>query len=133
MTDDLRDVLARQVGGRVGDDVVDRAGLRVERAGTRVTVSLARPEKRNAQRPETWRALAALGEIVDELPDEPVRLVVVRGDGPSFSAGIDLAVLAEQAGGELPDESEIAGFQAGFSWLCRPEILSVALVRGHAV
>src|SRR4051794_26387981 len=133
MTDDLRDVLARQVGGRDGDDVVDRAGLRVERAGARVTVSLARPEKRNAQRPETWRTLAALGEIVDDLPDEPVRVVVVRGDGPSFSAGIDLAVLAEQAGGELPDEREIAEFQAGFTWLARPELISIAAVRGHAV
>src|SRR3954469_25234015 len=129
MTDDLRDVLARQVG----EDIVDRAGLRVERAGARVTVSLARPKKRNAQRPETWRTLAALGEIVAELPGEPVRIVVVRGDGPSFSAGIDLAVLTEQAGGELPDEQEIAEFQAGFTWLARPELISVAAVRGHAV
>src|SRR3954470_22021486 len=129
MLEDLRDALARQVGG----DVVDRAGLRVERAGARVTVSLARPEKRNAQRPETWRTLAALGEIVADKTDDSVRIVVVRGDGPSFSAGIDLAVLAEQAGGELPDEREIAEFQAGFTWLARPELISVAAVRGHAV
>src|SRR3954452_21871008 len=133
MTDDLRDVLARQVGGRDGDDVVDRAGLRVERAGARVTVSLAWPEKRNAQRPETWRTLAALGEIVDDLPDPEVRVVVVRGDGPSFSAGIDLTVLAEQAGGGLPDEDTIAGYQAGFTWLSDPRITSIAVVTGHAV
>ncbi len=133
MVDDLRDALVRQVGGPHGDAVVDRAGLRVERVGARVTVSLARPEKRNAQRPETWRTLAALGEIVDDLPGEPVRIVVVRGDGPSFSAGIDLAVLAEQAGGELPDEAEIAEFQSGFTWLSRPELVSLAVVRGHAV
>src|SRR4051794_39719459 len=133
MTDDLRDLLARQVGDGVGAAVVDRAGLRVERAGARVTVSLARPEKRNAQRPETWRTLAGLGEIVADHTDDPIRIVVVRGDGPSFSAGIDLAVLAEQAGGELPDEREIAEFQAGFTWLSRPELISVAVVRGHAV
>src|SRR3954447_25590543 len=98
MVENLRDALVRQVG----NDIVDRAGLRVERAGARVTVSLARPEKRNAQRPETWRTLAALGEVLDDLPGERVRLVVVGGDGPSFSAGIDLAVLGEQVGGELP-------------------------------
>src|SRR3954468_2353801 len=107
----------------------DRSGLRVERAGPVLTVSLARPEKRNAQRPETWLALAELGR---NLPAE-VRIVVVRGDGPSFSAGIDLSVLAEQAGGALPDEAEIAGYQDGFTWLARADLISVAVVSGHAV
>src|SRR3954469_6671954 len=102
--------------GLLGADDVAGSGLRMERAGPVLTISLARPEKRNAQRPQTWRTLAALGRAV---PDD-VRVVLVRGDGPSFSAGIDLSVIAEQAGGALPTEDEIAVFQSGFSWLSRP-------------
>jgi enoyl-CoA hydratase/carnithine racemase len=115
--------------GLVGASDVAGAGLRVERAGPVLTVVLARPEKRNAQRPETWRTLAALGR---ELP-EGVRVVVVRGEGPSFSAGIDLSVIAEQASGALPTEDEIAGFQAGFTWFARADVVSIAAVAGHAV
>jgi enoyl-CoA hydratase/carnithine racemase len=121
--------LQTQLTALLGGDTVARSGLRVEREGPVVTISLARPDKRNPQRPETWRTLAGVGEL---LPPE-VRIVVVRGDGRSFSAGIDLSVLAEQAGGELPDEDRIAGFQAGFTWLSRPGLVSIAVVSGHAV
>jgi enoyl-CoA hydratase/carnithine racemase len=121
--------LADALQQELGPDVWDRAGLRVARSGPVATVTLARPEKRNAQRPETWSALAAVGQV---LPAD-VRVVVVRGDGPSFSAGIDLSVLAEQAGGDLPDAERIASYQAGFTWLGRPELTSVAVVQGHAV
>jgi enoyl-CoA hydratase/carnithine racemase len=108
------------------------AGLRVERAGPVVTVTLARPERRNAQRPTTWLGLDAIGRA---LPGD-VRIVVVTGQGPSFSAGIDLAVLAEMAGGGadgVPSEDTIATYQAGFTWLSRPDVVSVAAVAGHAV
>jgi enoyl-CoA hydratase/carnithine racemase len=69
------------------------AGLRLERAGQIVQITLNRPERRNAQRPETWHALDAIGRA---LPGD-VRVVVVTGEGSSFSAGIDLAVLGEMA------------------------------------
>lgn len=108
------------------------AGLRVERAGPVVTITLARPERRNAQRPETWHTLDAIGRA---LPGD-IRIVVVTGDGPSFSAGIDLAVLGEMAasgGAGVPSEESIASYQAGFTWLSRPDLVSIAAVRGHAV
>src|ERR1700712_3648375 len=122
--EELTELLAQVAGAHV----MERCGLRIDRAGPVVTVALARPEKRNAQRPETWLALDAIGRV---LPGD-VRVVVVRGDGPSFSAGIDLSVLAEQAGGRLPDVDTIASYQAGFTWLSRPDLLSVAVVAGHA-
>jgi enoyl-CoA hydratase/carnithine racemase len=108
------------------------SGLRLERAGAVVQITLDRPERRNAQRPETWHTLDAIGRA---LPGD-VRIVVVTGAGPSFSAGIDLAVLGEMASNGLagvPDEDTIAGYQAGFTWLSRPDLVSVAAVAGHAV
>ena len=94
---------------------------------------LDRPDKRNAQRPEMWRALAEFG---DSLPDS-VRVVVVAGNGPSFSAGLDRSMFG-QLGSDLDagDDSfldTIASYQAGFSWLRRPEFISVAAVQGHAI
>jgi enoyl-CoA hydratase/carnithine racemase len=100
------------------------------------TVTLARPERRNALTPAVWHGLAAIGA---NLPDE-IRVVVVRGDGPSFCAGIDLKVLAGGAREESvarPDdadfEDKVAGYQAGYLWLSDPSIVSIAAVQGHAI
>ena len=65
------------------------AGLRYDVAGVVATVTLDRPEVRNAQTPLMWRTLAAIGE---QIPDD-VRVVVLRGAGQSFSAGLDRAML----------------------------------------
>jgi enoyl-CoA hydratase/carnithine racemase len=51
-------------------------------------VVLNRPEKRNALNEETIRALAS--EIEAAAADDSVRVVVLRGDGPMFSSGMDL-------------------------------------------
>jgi enoyl-CoA hydratase/carnithine racemase len=70
---------------------------------------------------------------------------VVRGEGPSFSAGLDRRLLAP---GGIPGAAglaelaampqsqalaEIEGFQAAFGVFARPNLISVALVQGHAV
>ena len=49
------------------------------------TITLDRPDVLNAQTPATWQALRHIGEQLD--PD--VRVVVVRGSGRAFSAGLD--------------------------------------------
>jgi enoyl-CoA hydratase/carnithine racemase len=60
-------------------------------------VVLNRPEKRNAMSQELLRALGqALREAAAE---ESVRCVVLRGEGPVFSAGVDLAELGQLAAG----------------------------------
>ena len=85
-----------------------------------------------------WRGLAAIG---GSLPDE-VRVVVVRGEGPSFCSGIDVRLLSgeEAADGDaIPSpadpglEDSIASYQEGFAWLRRPSLVSVAAIRGHAI
>jgi len=87
---------------------------------------------------------AALRRIADELSTD-VRVVVVRGEGRAFSAGLDRAMLTSTGLGGEPSfaamaamdpaacEAVIAGYQAAFSWLRRPEIVSVAAVQGHAI
>ncbi|MGH3157792.1 MAG: enoyl-CoA hydratase/isomerase family protein, partial [Streptosporangiaceae bacterium] len=76
-----------------------------------------------------------------ELPPQ-VRVVVIKGAGPSFSAGIDLRLFSDEgvAGEESPPDlrSEgfdewLAGCQAGYTWLRRPDIVSIAAVQGHAI
>ena len=122
-------------------DALREAGLRLEIDGPRLTVVLDRPDVRNAQTPAMWRALAAIGAAIE--PD--VRVVVVRGEGPAFSSGLDRrqftpdGIPGELSFAEiaaLPDadaDATIAGFQAGFTWLRRPDFVSVAAVQGAAV
>src|SRR5919107_1626347 len=114
---------------------------RLQRAGPLLTVTLDRPATRNAQTPATWRALAAVG---DRLPPD-VRVVVLRAEGPSFSAGLHRALLTPAG---LPDEPSLldmaalppdqlddllASYQRAFTWWRRPDVVSVAAVQGHAV
>src|SRR6478752_832690 len=118
------------------------AGLRYDVSGVVATVTLDRPEVRNAQTPRMWRALAAIG---DEIPDD-VRVVVLRGAGQSFSAGLDRAMLDPAGAGEgeesvaalvsQPDDrisETIDAYQRGFTWLRDPRFVSVAVVQGHAI
>jgi enoyl-CoA hydratase/carnithine racemase len=118
------------------------AGLAYQVTGEVAVVTLDRPEARNAQTPLTWRTLARIGA---EIPDE-VRVVVVRGSGKSFSAGLDKAMLDPSGAGDgvetvagllaLSDEDASAAideFQQGFTWLRDPRFVSVAVVHGHAI
>jgi enoyl-CoA hydratase/carnithine racemase len=69
-------------------------------------VVLNRPEKRNAFNDEL---IEATGEALRAAADDPaVRCVVVRGAGPMFSSGMDLASLAALS--EAPDR--LRGFRA---------------------
>ncbi|GGT79438.1 enoyl-CoA hydratase/isomerase family protein [Actinomadura citrea] len=116
---------------------LDEAGLRLDVDGAVATVTLNRPERRNAMTFATWRGLAAIGR---SLP-AGVRVVVLRGEGPSFSAGIDLGMFSGGGGGEgFTDGADaegtdrfIAELQEGYTWLRRPDIVSVAAVQGHAI
>jgi enoyl-CoA hydratase/carnithine racemase len=71
----------------------------VEDRGAVRHIVMQRPEKRNALNDEL---VEGLGEAFDAAAfDESVRCVVVRGDGPMFSSGMDLAGLRDLA--ESPD------------------------------
>ena len=113
----------------------DDPGVRLHRDGPVATITLHRPAVLNAQTPQMWGELRKIGA---ELPGD-VRVVVVRGEGRAFSAGIDLAVAQ---GGEFasilatPEDAALArieSYQEAFSWLRRPDIVSIAAVQGHAI
>jgi enoyl-CoA hydratase/carnithine racemase len=109
-------------------------GFRMSQDGPVTTVTLDRPEVRNAQTPALWLALADLSK---QLTGE-TRVVVVRGEGPSFSAGLDRSVMGEgltQIANLSPDAAAdlIGTYQAGFSWLRRPDLITIAAVQGHAI
>jgi enoyl-CoA hydratase/carnithine racemase len=80
-------------------------------------VSLNRPEKRNALHREL------LLELVDAVlaaeRDRAVRAVILHGEGPVFSAGVDFAMLAGDVEGEapLPFRSHVGQMQAALSRL----------------
>jgi enoyl-CoA hydratase/carnithine racemase len=115
--------------------------VRCEITGPVATITITRPDRRNAQTPMTWAALCDIGS---ELSGD-VRVVVVRGEGTSFSAGLDRAMFAPEGLPGVPTFLEVAhapaadaerlveSFQAAFVWLGRPDIISVAAVQGHAV
>ncbi len=134
-------VLDEQVidNGTAGND---HGGVLLNIDGAVATVTLARPEQRNAQTPATWRALAQIGKQV--LADDTVRMVVLRGEGKSFSAGLDramfgagvdgepgLAVLASMADAALDETIDM--FQQAFSWWRDERVVSLASVQGHAI
>ena len=115
--------------------------VRIERQGAVVHVTLCNPSARNAQTPATWRRLASVPALLT--PD--VRAVVLRGEGPSFSAGLDRRMLTPEG---VPGEESILSLaahgdeemdrfiqqaQGAFAWWHRVPQVTVALVQGHAI
>lgn len=115
--------------------------LRVEQSGPVLTITLDRPERRNSQVPSLWSALAELGAGLSPA----VRVVVIRAEGPSFSAGLDTAMLTSQgvpgemsvltlaAGAGAALEEAIAEFQRGFAVWAEVPAITIAAVQGHAI
>lgn len=116
--------------------------LSVEFTGEQCVVTLNSPERRNAQTPSMW---AALEEVCREVERSGTRVVLVRAAGPSFSAGLDRAMLAP---GGAPGEADLVGAcaespssgiaeieacQRGFAGLRAVPAVVVAAVQGHAV
>ncbi|MEV6958319.1 enoyl-CoA hydratase/isomerase family protein [Streptomyces sp. NPDC051207] len=121
--------------------VLDKDGVRLTVDDAIATVTLTNPAKRNAQSPALWRALAEAGRL---LPGT-VRVVVLRAEGKSFSAGLDRQAFTPEGfdgepsfldlarGGDAELDAAIAEYQEAFTWWRRSDIVSVAAVQGHAI
>jgi enoyl-CoA hydratase/carnithine racemase len=95
------------------------------------TVTLNRPDKRNAI-PFEW--LIELSDMVDELAYDPeVRVIIIRGEGPVFSAGVDFSSLGElvgrfmgeSAGGGMSIRSDVSKYQ---HYLTRLESIEIPII-----
>ncbi|MER7171198.1 enoyl-CoA hydratase/isomerase family protein [Streptomyces mesophilus] len=124
-----------------GTVVLDKDGVRLTIDDTLATVTLANAAKRNAQSPALWRALTEAGRA---LPGS-VRVVVLRGEGKSFSAGLDRQAFTPEGfegepsflemarGGDAELDAVIAEYQEAFTWWRRSDVLTIAAVQGHAI
>ncbi|SOD73981.1 enoyl-CoA hydratase/carnithine racemase [Jatrophihabitans sp. GAS493] len=120
---------------------VTLSGTESDADATVATITLNRPERLNSQLPVMWEWLV---KVSRDLP-ATVRVVVLRAEGRAFSAGLDRSMFSptgvNSAGGLLTmaaataeeASATIAGYQSAFGWLSRPDIVSIAIVQGHAI
>jgi enoyl-CoA hydratase/carnithine racemase len=121
--------------------LLERDGVRLTAEEAVATVTLTNPERRNAQSPALWRALTEAGRL---LPGS-IRVVVLRAEGVSFSAGLDRQAFTPEGFDGEPSFPELAGaseaerdaiiasYQEAFTWWRRNDLVSVAAVQGHAI
>ena len=111
-----------------GDDTGELAGLHVlvQVDGPVATLTLNRPDKRNAVRMSMW---SAIGTHVGALAKDPaVRVLIVRGAGEHFCAGADISELTNGPGGEY----------ARINWAAEEALArfpgpTIAVIRGNCV
>ena len=103
--------------------VADNGGVR--------TITLNRPEKRNALTPELQEELIAAFEGAE---DAGARVVVIAGEGEAFCAGLDLGVLREMTGKSAEEHRAEAMRTARMFravWEC--DVPTIAVVQGAAI
>ena len=111
--------------------------VRLDREGALATVTLNRPERRNAL---SDAMLSDLGRVVNELRDDAaVRVVIVTGAPPVFSAGADAGLKSSMS----PDERRHAMatrrsqfrrlFERANTVLEGLEQITICAINGHAV
>jgi enoyl-CoA hydratase/carnithine racemase len=93
-----------------------------------MTLTLHRPEKKNALSGDMYDALSSAVRQAEE--DASVRVVLFQGDGDSFTAGNDLADFARQSGKQDSVDSPAHRFIETISKAGKP---LVAAVQGNAV
>ena len=108
------------------------APLRVALDGGVLTLTLDRPDKRNALDTPTLDALHAALERADL--DAEVRVVAIRGAGKDFCAGADLEELLASAG-HTPEQNERAALHMGGLFVTIRALPKpvVAVVHGRAL
>ena len=99
--------------------------LRVEEAGDRVVVRLARPESRNAIDQRMIDELHAVCASLESVP----RVMLLTGEGGNFAAGADIAQLLERR-----RDDALRGINSGlFDRVHRLPMPTIALLDGHVL
>lgn len=110
--------------------------LLYEQSGHIVTLTMNQPEKRNPLTGNT--AVAEFVAAIDRIRDDTsVRVVIVTGNGPSFSAGGDIAAMKVQSGDTVSmmrlRQDYLRGIQRLPLALFNLEVPVIAAVNGHAI
>ena len=96
------------------------------------TITLNRPEKRNALNPEMVNLLTA--KMLEAAADEQVKVVILKANGSSFSAGADLAYLQQlqhySFEENLEDSRNLKNLY--YTIYTLPKVV-IAQVEGHAI
>jgi methylglutaconyl-CoA hydratase len=105
--------------------------VRVEDEGGVRTITLNRPEKRNALTPELQEELIAALEGAEAAG---AGVVVLAGEGEAFCAGLDLSVLREMAGMTAEQHRiEAARVARMFRAVWECDVPTIAVVQGPAI
>jgi 2-(1,2-epoxy-1,2-dihydrophenyl)acetyl-CoA isomerase len=96
------------------------------------TIELARPDKRNAINAQMF---SELGDAAERAASDPgIRAVLVKAQGPSFCAGIDVTLLGQLSGTRgARFRSFVRTAQRPYALLAQMDKPTVAAVQGHAV
>ena len=96
------------------------------------TISLNRPEKKNAFNPELVTALTAA--LLQASDDEEVKLIVLKAVGDVFSAGADLAYLQQlQENSHEENVADSENLKTLFTTIYYLPKVVIAQVEGHAI
>ena len=108
----------------------DAVAVSVDEDGAVGRITLVRPEKLNALSIQVLEALAAASAWFDERPE--VKVVVVAGEGASFSAGFDLTDPSWRAEGADPAANTQVG-RVMADAIGSMGALTIASIRGHCI
>lgn len=103
--------------------------LRLNVDGKVARIVIARPEKRNAFTQATWEALPGLIEQAVA----GARVLIVEGEGGSFSAGADIGEFATLTGDPAWRAANQAAIRAAMSTLASTAIPTMALIEGDCI
>lgn len=103
--------------------------VRTERSGGVATVTLDRPDVRNAMSWELVDDLTAAGRALAF--DDEVRAVVVTGAGGTFSSGIDVTSFASGDGSFDPAGANVRRFQDAFTVFEELRVPVIAAIERH--
>ena len=102
--------------------------IKIEQANNVLTLTMARPDKKNALTNAMYGALA--DAIAAAETDPAARVIVIRGEGDMFTAGNDVGEFAAIAAGAARGEQHVGRFLQAITRATRP---LVAAVQGRAV
>ena len=123
----------------VKDEIMTENYLAGEKKGNIYTITLNRPEKRNAITVEMLTGICEMAEC--QTGDPEIRAIIIKGEGKIFSAGVDFnslgaevgACLGEGGAGGAPLRALIYRFQQYFNRLEAVEIPIICAMHGRAL